>query len=84
MISCPGFYNKALQWQTKVDAFLVANPGRVVFMGHSLGGAIASVAAVYARKMKARTNVEIVTEGIVALYLEYSTIPCFSACSYSR
>ena len=63
----PGFYNKALQWQSKIDTFLAANLGPVVFMGHSLGGATASIAAVYAKANKGRTNanVAIVSEGML-------------------
>ena len=51
-------------WKAKVDAFLLANSGNVVFMGHSMGGAVATIAAVYARNIKLRTNVAIVSEGV--------------------
>ena len=73
----PGFFDKAVQWQSKVDGFLAAYPGNVVFMGHSMGGAVASIAAVYARTSKGRLNVAIVSEGMcLEWYFEEGALRC--------
>lgn len=56
-----GFYTKFSLWQTWVDS--VASSSRTTFNGHSLGGAIANMAAVYWKTRFPTANVGIVTSG---------------------
>jgi hypothetical protein len=56
-----GFYTKFALWQSWIDS--VASSSRTTFNGHSLGGAIANMAAVYWKTRFSTANVGIVTSG---------------------